>query len=173
MSQPPPADGYPFGRPSYVPPPYGPPGGPPGDRPPRKGRRTAILLGLLGALVVLAIGLAGLRLAGRGTESHASARSPSAAALPSARSSAAPLRPYQPRSTTTSVPHATLSPEHLVSDPALDRLARRCFDGEMQACDDLFADAASNSLYESYGDTCAGRQEPGTDIYCTAAFPGP
>jgi hypothetical protein len=172
MSQPPPADGYPFGRPSYVPPPYGPPGGPPLDRPPRKGRRTAILAGLIGALVVLTIGLTGLDLAGRGTASSTSSRVPSAAAAPTTRSTAAPLRPYQPRSTTTSIPHATLPPDDLGSDPALDRLARRCFDGEMQACDDLFADAASNSLYETYGDSCAGRQEPGTDIYCTTAFPG-
>ena len=186
MSQPPDDDepDHPYGRPSYLAPPYGPPGrqrppaalpagAPPGRRP-----RTAIALGALGTVAVLAIAGAAFLLLGRGDGGapgggrSSSAAPASAERTPTARTTAAPVRPFQPRSTRTSVPRATLPPDHLGSDPAFDRLARRCFDGDMQACDDLFADSASNSLYEAYGDTCAGRQAPATDLYCTAAFPG-
>lgn len=171
MSYPPPEDGdHPYGRPSYVPPPYGPPGrawGPPGGGPGKSRHRTAVVVAVIGA-VVLAIGVTGFLLAGGSTVPHAS----SAPSRPTVGTTAAPLRPYQPRPTSTSIPRATLPPDDLGSDPALDRLARHCFEGAMQACDDLFADAASNSLYEAYGDTCAGRQDPGTDTYCTTAFPG-
>jgi hypothetical protein len=41
----------------------------------------------------------------------------------------------------------------------------------MQSCDDLFDQSDAGSDYETYGDTCAGRQPPGTFIYCTDTFP--
>jgi hypothetical protein len=103
--------------------------------------------------------------------SLASVASP-AATSPSAGPKWGAARPYQPRSTNTSLPPPAMPPTGLGSDPHLDRYARDCFDGDMLACDDLFAESDSNSLYEAYGDTCAGRQEPGTDIYCTTEFPG-
>jgi hypothetical protein len=53
----------------------------------------------------------------------------------------------------------------------LDALAGACFDGDMQACDDLFDQAPIGSDYRAYGDTCAGRQEPGTFKYCHVVFP--
>jgi hypothetical protein len=69
------------------------------------------------------------------------------------------------------VPQATVPPTDLGSDPALDALARACFDGEMSACDDLYFASEAGSLYELYADTCAGRQPEGTDRYCADAFP--
>jgi hypothetical protein len=45
----------------------------------------------------------------------------------------------------------------------------------MAACDLLFLgtqDDPSAAAYNDYADTCAGRQEAGTDQLCTDAFPG-
>ena len=70
-----------------------------------------------------------------------------------------------------SIPDATQQPTGLGDDPAFDLLARSCFDGDMQACDDLFDQAPIGSNYRVYGDTCAGRQEPGTFNYCHVVFP--
>jgi hypothetical protein len=179
-----PSGDFPYGRPSYVPPPYGPPGQAwlppgPGGQPPPKGHRTAIALGVLAVVAVLAIGGTAFFVVGRNVDStlaggltSTASLASSAAALSTSPSTGLPVHPYQPRSTSTAIPRATVPPEHLGSDPVFDVLAGKCFDGDMQACDDLFANAASNSLYEAYGDTCAGRQPPGTDIYCTSSFPG-
>jgi hypothetical protein len=206
MSQPPSGE-YPFGRPSYIAPPYGPPDpqwGQRGRRPRRSRltqrrlthwrrrirRPTVRTLTAVGALVLAVVGIGAALLLGhtRGVElaaSHPSAplsqaSSPTSAAVPSTASTSVadngtrpePLRPFVPRSTYTSVPRATLPPTGLGSDPAMNRLASRCYDGNMQACDDLFANSATNSLYEAYGDTCAGRQAWGRDVYCTTMFPG-
>ena len=73
--------------------------------------------------------------------------------------------------TSTGIPPATQQPTGLGDDPALDALAQACFDGDMQACDDLFDTAPIGSPYMSYGDTCAGRQAPGTLNYCRVTFP--
>ena len=73
--------------------------------------------------------------------------------------------------TSTGVPPATQQPTGLGDDPALDALAQACFDGAMQSCDDLFDTAPIGSAYMSYGDTCAGRQAPGTLNYCRVTFP--
>jgi hypothetical protein len=62
-------------------------------------------------------------------------------------------------------------PDGLGSDDQLDQYARDCFDGDMQACDDLYDNAESGSDYERYGDTCAGRQPEGTRVYCRDSFP--
>jgi hypothetical protein len=42
----------------------------------------------------------------------------------------------------------------------------------MQSCDDLYDDSDAGSDYETYGDSCAGRQETGTFVYCTDKFGG-
>jgi hypothetical protein len=77
-----------------------------------------------------------------------------------------------PESTTpSSIPPATQQPTGLGDDPTLDALAQVCFEGDMQACDELFDFAPIGSDYRSYGDTCAGRQEPGTFNYCEVVFP--
>jgi hypothetical protein len=39
----------------------------------------------------------------------------------------------------------------------LDAYAGSCFDGELQACDDLFYESPPMSAYEEYGVTCGGR----------------
>jgi hypothetical protein len=57
------------------------------------------------------------------------------------------------------------SPEGLGDDPALDALAQNCFDGDMQACDDLYLQSDFDSDYEDYGNTCGGRFPDNTD-YC-------
>ena len=67
-------------------------------------------------------------------------------------------------------PVATQQPVGLGDDPALDRLARACFDGAMGACDDLFDDSDWGSDYEDYGDTCAGRKPAGDGEYCADVF---
>ncbi|MEX5718626.1 hypothetical protein [Geodermatophilus maliterrae] len=80
-----------------------------------------------------------------------------------------------PGSTTTggdTIPEATVSPVGLGNDPGRDDLAEGCFRGDMGACDDLYLAAGLGSVYEAYGDTCAGRQPAGTGVLCTEAFPG-
>ena len=69
------------------------------------------------------------------------------------------------------IPDPTQQPTGLGDDPAFDVLARSCFDGDMQACDELFDQAPIGSDYRAYGDTCAGRQQPGTFNYCHVVFP--
>jgi hypothetical protein len=70
------------------------------------------------------------------------------------------------------IPEAAQEPDGLGDDSELDGLAEDCFDGEMDACDDLFLEADAGSEYERYGDTCAGRQEAHTGVLCKVAFPG-
>jgi hypothetical protein len=70
-----------------------------------------------------------------------------------------------------SIPESTEPPDGLGDDAALDELAQDCYEGSMQACDDLYDQAERGSDYERYGDTCAGRQPEGTQQYCTASFP--
>ena len=74
-----------------------------------------------------------------------------------------------PTTTAGNVPPPTQQPTGLGIDPALDALAQSCYDGDMQACDDLYFAADVNTAYEAYGDTCAGRQPPFSGL-CTAAF---
>ncbi len=54
------------------------------------------------------------------------------------------------------------------SDPALDALYDSCADGDFAACDQLYLDSDAGSEYETFGDTCGNRNEPGgycVDIY--------
>ena len=74
------------------------------------------------------------------------------------------------------IPPPTLQPIGLGTDPALDQLAQQCYDGSMEACDQLFQDAFAASpwettAYQEYADTCAGRQPPGTTQWCVDTFP--
>jgi hypothetical protein len=70
-----------------------------------------------------------------------------------------------------SIPEATESPDGLGDDASLDALARECFDGSMDACDDLFDQSDDGTDYQRYGDTCAGRQPENTQVYCATSFP--
>ncbi len=51
-------------------------------------------------------------------------------------------------------------------DAYLDGLWDACEAGDWQACDDLFWESAIDSDYETFGDTCGGRQAVGTNEYC-------
>jgi hypothetical protein len=68
------------------------------------------------------------------------------------------------------IPPAMEQPTGLGDDPVLDALAQACYDGDMEACDDLFDRAPIGSPYMTYGDTCAGRQPAGTFNYCRVIF---
>jgi hypothetical protein len=70
------------------------------------------------------------------------------------------------------IPPATESPDSLGDDPTMDALAESCYAGGMQACDDLYRDSPLGSAYETYGDTCAGRQPSGSGQYCVDVFGG-
>ena len=144
----PPQGGYPAAG-GYGPPPGAPwvttQGGPGGPPPRRSGNGMVIAL-VVGVLAVVGIGVAlffGLRDGTGGATSEA----------PTGQSSDG-LPP----------------PTGLGDDPAMDALAQDCFDGDMQACDDLFMQSPAGSEYEDYGDTCAGRQPDG-GTFCTLAFP--
>ena len=69
------------------------------------------------------------------------------------------------------IPPPEEEPDGLGSDVALNELAQDCYDGDMTACDELFFGAEGSSAYESYGDSCAGRQPENTGITCVNAFP--
>jgi hypothetical protein len=73
--------------------------------------------------------------------------------------------------TSSNIPAATEEPTGLGDDEGFNALAQDCYDGDMQACDDLYNRAEDDSAYRSYGDTCAGRQPAGTRQFCTVAFP--
>jgi len=69
------------------------------------------------------------------------------------------------------LPAATSEPVGLGDDAVLDELAQSCYDGDMPACDRLYDRSDAGSDYETYGDTCAGRQPSGTFVYCSETFP--
>ena len=71
-------------------------------------------------------------------------------------------------------PAPAMEPSGLGTNGALDQLASACFNGSMQACDDLYEtarqDPANVDTYTMYGDTCAGRQPRGTGLLCAEVF---
>lgn len=59
----------------------------------------------------------------------------------------------------------------LGDDQALNDLANQCFEGDMQACDDLFAQTPVDSDLEAYSQTCGGRiDEVDGSPDCVARF---
>lgn len=151
---PPPHGGSPYGRPAYGPPGYGPPpqyGPPPWPQyvpgpPPRN--RTGLLWGLVAALAALCLVLAVLLAVDAGPDPQ----------------------PVSSRPVPVPAPAATLAPTGLGDDPALDRLAQQCADGQMNPCDDLYDESFPGSGYEAFADTCAGRRGAGEDTYCADVF---
>lgn len=71
------------------------------------------------------------------------------------------------------VPEPGSSPDGLGDDPVLDALAQDCFDGDLEACDDLFIESPIDSDYETYGNTCGDRvpEEEVNGRLCTIIFP--
>lgn len=61
----------------------------------------------------------------------------------------------------------------LGDDQTLNDLANQCFDGDMGACDDLFAQTPVDSDLEAYSQTCGGRiDEVDGAPNCVARFGG-
>jgi len=150
----------PYGHPQYGQPPYGHPQYGPGSAatPPwGRGAATsgttstvAIVLAALAALVVA--GLAVALIVGLGSDDYSDGGVSGG---------------------NSSVPAATSEPEGLGDEPELDEYAAECFDGDMEACDDLYWESPTDSAYELYGGTCAGRQPNADafDVLCVDAFP--
>jgi hypothetical protein len=57
-------------------------------------------------------------------------------------------------------------------DATLQGLADDCYNGDMQACDDLFMQSEADSELEDYGDTC-GHRFPTSQGFCVNALPDP
>jgi hypothetical protein len=158
----------------------GPAGAPPGwdslsfggpERPDR--RRPSTVVGLLaaGVLVLAGDGLAASELSGTGARPR-SVISTAHPAPPSMSTALDGSKSNKPLLTRRPVPPATAQPTGLGTDPTFDRFARECYKGVMYSCDVLYVVSAPRSRYETYGDSCAGRQPRETDIYCTTQFPG-
>ena len=133
-----------FGRP------WGSPGGPQAPRP--GNRNTVIALVLAGILALAAVGV-GLFLF-LGNDRNGAAAGDQRTSFGS-----------------SDLPAPSVEPDGLGADSSLDELAESCYDGDMRACDSLYDRSDAGSDYETYGDTCAGRQPSGTLIYCTESFP--
>ncbi|NEK87563.1 hypothetical protein GCU60_17635 [Blastococcus saxobsidens] len=60
-----------------------------------------------------------------------------------------------------------VAPEDLGPDGELDAYAQSCFEGDLQACDDLMYESPPLSAYEEYASTCGGRVKEFTVPACT------
>jgi hypothetical protein len=60
-----------------------------------------------------------------------------------------------------------VEPGELGPDPVLDDYAASCFEGDLQACDDLLFESAPLSEYEPYAPSCGGRVEQYLVAACT------
>ena len=60
-----------------------------------------------------------------------------------------------------------VEPEGLGPDAELDAYAQGCFEGDLQACDDLMYDSPPLSAYEEYASTCGGRVKKFSVPVCT------
>jgi hypothetical protein len=70
----------------------------------------------------------------------------------------------------TDSPETTAPPKEgeYGSDPALDALYDACKDGDFASCDQLYKDSPYGSGYQTFGDTCGGRNEPSG--YCVKVY---
>jgi hypothetical protein len=55
----------------------------------------------------------------------------------------------------------------------LTALAQDCYEGSMEACDDVFRDSPLGSELEDYGNTCGGRMPEPRGRYCVNAIDDP
>jgi hypothetical protein len=65
------------------------------------------------------------------------------------------------------LPPTTDDPAGLGGDPFLNALAEQCYAGDLLDCDILYAEAETNSAYERFGASCAGRISADTERDCT------
>ena len=145
-----------YGQPQYAQPPYGQAGAPTppwgrGAATRRKGNTVAIVLAALAALVVAGVAVA--LFVGLGSDEDDGDDGGSGGG--------------------SSIPAASSEPEGLGDDPEFDEYAEECYDGDMEACDDLYWASPPDSAYELYGGTCAGRQPnaDASEVLCVDAFP--
>jgi hypothetical protein len=126
-----------------------------------------IALVVAGVVVLAALGV-GLFLLLRGGDDDpapapdATANSTSSSSSPSSSSSSSPQPSSsspEPSGGSEEVP-AGQPPGTLGDDQVLDGLAEACFDADWAACDTLYFDSDVGTEYESYGETCGGRNEP-------------
>ena len=126
---------------------YPAPGGwaPPPPPPPRRRRAVVVwtVAGIvLAAVVLVLVTLAGLRVGGEVGGYSGGAATPS---------TTAPVNPSGLHEGT----------------PGLDPYAERCHDGDMEACDELAWLSDVMSDYEQYGMTCGGRVKAAAVLSCT------
>jgi hypothetical protein len=162
-------------EPSQIPRPHEAPGGwdslafgaaePP---PARRRRLVAVLVGA-GLLVVGGLGVGQFLPARSGPEPRVLTLTPHPAPPSTYLSMDGSTRPLL---TGRPPPAPGLTPTGLGTDPTFNLLARECYRGSMHVCDELYAVSMPGSRYESFADSCAGRQEAGGNVYCTTAFPG-
>jgi len=120
---------------------------------------------VVAAVVLIAAVAVGLFLALRGDDDPAPAADATAASTTRASSSSSSSSPSSssssapPSGGTEDVP-AGQPPGALGDQPELDALAESCFGEDWVACDDLYVQSDVGSEYESYGETCGGRNEP-------------
>ena len=81
--------------------------------------------------------------------------------------SVAPVEPDAPDAPDAGEPDP---PDGLGSDPALDRLAQSCFEGDFVACDDVYWQSEIDSGYEIYGETCGGRVDAAIPGQCEETY---
>jgi hypothetical protein len=167
-----------YGQPAQQ---WGPPGRP-GGQPPKGSRTTLIALVVAGVVVLAAVGVGLWLVLGNSDGGTSAADSSTSASSPAGTSSSERTTASDPRSSSpdsslptseAGIPPAPVPPEGLGDDPVMDQYARDCYDGDMQACDDLFRESEADSDYELYGGTCAGRQpvEDANTVFCVDAFP--
>ena len=65
------------------------------------------------------------------------------------------------------LPATTDAPASLFGDLFLNTLAEQCYAGDLLDCDILYAEAETNSAYERFGASCAGRISADTEQDCT------
>ena len=90
-----------------------------------------------------------------------------------------PPPPTTPPSTPTTPPDTTVDtvdisrdalPSDFGDDPVMDDLAQSCDGGDLNDCDDLYAEAAPDSNYELFGRTCGARVPLPFDGGCSTDF---
>ncbi|MGY1639895.1 hypothetical protein ACI782_02025 [Geodermatophilus sp. SYSU D00703] len=165
-----------YGQPQYGQPGHGGPGSPGGPSPGSPGgtgggsKRNKVIALVVAGVVVLAAVAVGLFFllrddpgpASNATDAPASQTSSSApeTSEETPSESAEPSSPESSPSGEAEEAPEGQPPGTLGDDPMLDALARSCFEADWAACDELYFSSEVDTEYESYGETCGGRNEP-------------
>ena len=86
-----------------------------------------------------------------------------------------PTRGRRPRRVRNGIPPATVPPDGLGDDPALDAVAQNCYEGDMESCDALYGRPRTTTRWRPTRLRRHVRRAPGgrhvRHVYCTDAFP--